>query len=146
MTEEVINILVALVKAFEGFSATPYLCPAGVLTIGYGETLGVKEGMIWTRECAESRLRIRLRGYLLATLNKCPQLLFEPPMRVAACVSLSYNIGVSAFSASSVSRYTKLRRYKAAGDSFLLWNKSHGRVLRGLSLRRAAERIKYLLQ
>jgi lysozyme len=32
---------VELVKQFEGFRATPYRCPAGVPTIGYGHTEGV---------------------------------------------------------------------------------------------------------
>jgi len=29
----------ALIKRFEGFSATPYLCPARIWTIGYGHVL-----------------------------------------------------------------------------------------------------------
>lgn len=33
-----------LVKRFEGFSPVAYLCPAGVWTIGYGHTVGVREG------------------------------------------------------------------------------------------------------
>ena len=29
---------IALIKEFEGFSAIPYQCPAGIWTIGYGAT------------------------------------------------------------------------------------------------------------
>lgn len=28
-----------LIQRFEGFSATPYLCPAGYLTVGYGHVV-----------------------------------------------------------------------------------------------------------
>ena len=34
-----------LIKQFEGVRLTAYKCPAGVYTIGYGHTRGVKRGM-----------------------------------------------------------------------------------------------------
>ena len=52
---------------------------------------------------------------------------------------------VGAFGVSSVRRKTDRREYPGAADSFLLWNKAGGRVLRGLTLRRQAERLRYLL-
>ena len=33
-----LDIAAALCKQFEGFRGKPYLCPAGVATIGYGST------------------------------------------------------------------------------------------------------------
>ena len=56
----------------------------------------------------------------------------------------AYNIGVDAFGASSVCRKTKRRDITGAGNSFLLWNKAGGRVLRGLTLRRQSERARFL--
>jgi lysozyme len=144
LLQDLANILVPILKVDEGFSATPYYCPAGVLTIGYGETLGVRLGMVWTEEYAENRMRIRLRGFILSVLAACPRLVEEPLNRIAACVCLAYNIGTGAFSASSVARYTKAKQYRLAGDSFLLWNKSRGKVLRGLTLRRQRDRALYL--
>jgi lysozyme len=55
-----------------------------------------------------------------------------------------YNIGVGAFGASSVCRLTRLREFMRAAASFLLWNKAGGRVIPGLALRHAAERLVYL--
>ena len=39
-----------LIKQFEGCRLTAYKCPAGVLTIGYGHTAGVKAGQTITQE------------------------------------------------------------------------------------------------
>lgn len=113
-------------------------------TIGYGETLGVKPGMVWTQETAERRLRERLAQFLLAVYKKCPQLYLEPAGRVIACVSLAYNIGVGAFGASSVCRKTRLQEFLAAADAFLLWRFAQGRELAGLKKRRVVERRTYL--
>ena len=33
-----LELAAALCRKFEGYKATPYLCPAGVPTIGYGST------------------------------------------------------------------------------------------------------------
>ncbi len=113
-------------------------------TIGWGETLDVVEGMVWTQEYADERLQIRLMQFTLAVLKRCPQLHLEPDTRVAACVSLAYNIGVGAFAASSVCRYTMRCAYDAAAKAFKLWNKAGGLVMNGLTLRRESEAHLYL--
>ena len=77
-------------------------------------------------------------------LKRCPQLHLEPPGRTIACTSLAYNIGAGAFGASSVRRYTYRQEFAAAANAFLLWNKAGGRVVRGLTSRRQAERTRYL--
>lgn len=135
---------IELIKRFEGCRLDAYKCPAGVWTIGWGETLGVKEGDVWTQEQADAVLRRRVGQFMLAALKRCPQLA-DSPSRLAACTSLAYNIGVGAFAASSVRRRTARREHAAAADSFLMWNKAGGRVLRGLTLRRHAERRTYFL-
>jgi len=52
------------IKGFEGYhralpngDCVAYRCPAGVLTLGYGCTVGIKPGMVWTRQQAEDALR-----------------------------------------------------------------------------------------
>ena len=95
---------IKLIKGFEGCRLVAYLCPAGVWTIGWGETCGVKDGDIWTQQQADAVLRQRVGQFMLATLKRCPQLHLEPLGRLAACTSLAYNIGVGAFGASSVCR------------------------------------------
>lgn len=144
--DKAIDLVIELLKKFEGCGLTAYMDVVGVLTIGWGETLGVKEGDVWTQEHADAVLHRRVGQFLLATLKRCPQLHLEPPERLAACVSLTYNIGTGAFGASSVCRKTAHRDFTGAADAFLLWNKGGGRVLRGLTLRRQAERLTYLLR
>ena len=132
-----------LLKPFEGCRLKAYKDIVGIWTIGYGETLGVIEGMVWTQEEAERHLNERVGYFLRNVYLKCPQLLLEPPIRAAACASLAYNIGLGAFGVSSVCRYTKIREYTKAGASFLLWNKAGGRVVKGLTVRRIKERFNY---
>ena len=141
-----LELIILMLKRFEGCRLHAYQDIVGVWTIGWGETLGVVEGMVWTQEYADARLRQRAGQFMLATIARCPQLLLEPPERIAACTSLAYNIGVGAFGASSVSRKTKRKDYQGAGDSILLWNKAGGKVVRALDIRRHLERIKYLLK
>lgn len=120
-----------------GLSGAPW-------TIGFGETAGVQEGDVWTRAQAEARLRARAAQFLVRVYRACPQLHLESDARVAACVSLAYNIGIGAFSASSVCRFTRRQDYQRAADAFLLWDKSGGRRMAGLTRRRTIERGLYL--
>lgn len=113
-------------------------------TIGYGETQGVQENQWCTPEQAEAGLLRRVQGRALQVLRQCPGLHGEPAQRLAACMSLADNIGIGAFSASSVCHNTQRRSYGAAADSFRLWNKARGKVLAGLTVRREAERSLYL--
>ena len=136
-------ITIELLKKFEGCRLVAYQDIVGVWTIGYGETLNVHKGMVWTQEKADSELSKRALYFLLIVLKKCPQLHLEPPERVAACVSLAYNIGLGAFGASSVKRHTMTQEFDKAAASFLLWNKAGGKAVRGLTLRRQLEKIKY---
>ena len=48
---------IALIKKFEGCELSSYECSAGVLTIGYGPTLGVQDGDTCTQEEAEDMLK-----------------------------------------------------------------------------------------
>lgn len=113
-------------------------------TIGYGETAGVREGMVWTQDQAVARLRERAAQFLLGVYKRAPMLWLEPDERAAACGSLAYNIGLGAFNASTVKRKTNDGEWAAAAQAFLLWNKAGGRVLAGLTARRRAESGVYL--
>lgn len=133
-----------LIKEFEGFRATTYRCSAGVLTIGYGTTaaagvgIAPKPGMTITEAQASE--------YLAKTVDKFgaqirPLLKREPnPNQWAAMVSLAYNIGPGAFAKSSVLRLFNAGEDEGAAEAFLLWNKAKGKVLKGLTRRREAEK------
>ena len=137
--------LIELLKPFEGCRLRAYKDEAGIWTIGWGETLGVVEGMAWTQEQADAMLQKRAAWFLAKTLQHCPQLLNERPTRQAACGSLCYNIGVGAWkNVCSVRRLTARGEYAAAAEVFRRWNKAGGRTSRILTLRRSAERLEYL--
>lgn len=131
-----------LIKEFEGWRAKAYKCPAGVWTIGYGHTSmagppAVKPGMTITREEGEKILRRDLKIY-----EDGVKAAIRVPLNAnqfSACVSLCYNIGVGAFRRSSVARFCNAQQWKKAADAFALWNKAGGKVLPGLTRRRAAE-------
>jgi lysozyme len=140
--------LLEMVKRYESFSAQPYRCPAGVWTIGYGETQGVtRTSAPVTREAAEQHLIRRLSEFqeqvrALVTGHVPTQ------NELDAMTSLAYNIGVGAFAKSSVRRFFNAGRTLDAANAFRLWNKAtvNGKrvVLRGLTRRREEERTLFL--
>ena len=134
-----------LIKAFEGLRLEAYLCPAGIPTIGYGSTEGVKMGDRITEERAEALLREDLDRFERAVSAKCP---LSSDNEFGAMVSLAFNIGIAGFNKSSVARFHNAGEPSKAADAFLMWNKATvgGRkvVLKGLTRRRQAERALYL--
>jgi lysozyme len=132
----------ALIRDFEGFSAVAYLCPAGVWTIGYGFTQGVKEGDTITREAADARLAYEVDAFATGVANLISRPANENEL--AAMTSLAFNIGLAAFGRSTVLRAHNRGDTDAAARAFGLWNKAGGKVLRGLTRRRSAEAALYL--
>lgn len=133
-----------LVKSFEGYhtrqkdgSCAAYLCPAGVATIGWGCTEGVKLGMTWTEAEAEAGLRRELAKFE-AGVARCVTVDLNQN-EFDALVSLSYNIGLAGFQKSSVLRKLNADDRDGAAAAFALWNKGGGRVLKGLVSRRERE-------
>lgn len=138
-----------LVKRNEGCRLAAYLCPAGVPTIGYGDTgPDVHLGLRITQQEAEERLARRLaREFepgVLDALQGAP----TTQAQFDALASLAYNIGVRGFAKSSVARLHREGRHAEAADAFRLYNKGRVNgelvVLRGLSRRREEERELYL--
>ena len=135
----------ALIKEFEGCELRAYRDVAGIWTIGYGHTLGVKQGDVWSQEQADQALAADL-----ASTEEIVARLSSPAAenQHAAMMSLAYNIGVVNFRNSSVLRQHKAGNFATAADDFRLWNKARIRgrltVVDGLTRRREAERALYL--
>lgn len=127
-----------LIKGFEGFRAQAYLCPGDVWTIGYGSTVGVKPGM----QITESEASVRLREELASIYEKVVNRHVSVPLtqnQFDALVSFTYNLGESAFRHSMLLRRLNEGDYAAAAREFKRWNKSNGKVLKGLVKRRRQE-------
>lgn len=134
----------ALIREFEGVRLEAYCCPAGVLTIGYGSTKGVKAGMKITQAQADKRLAndvaVYVRGVNEAIRWPLNQNQFD------ALVSFAFNVGVNALKNSTMAKLINAGDISAASNEFARWNKAGGKVLEGLSRRRAAERRLFLGQ
>ena len=137
---------VRLIAEREGCRLRAYLCPAGVWTIGWGRTEGVKPGMTCTQAEADEWLRDDLieRTALVRVMLTT----HAEPNALGALVSLAYNIGNAALQKSSVLRAHNAGDFQGAARAFQLWNKArvNGQltVLPGLTARRAAEAALYL--
>ena len=143
-----------LIQEFESFVNAPYLDSARIWTIGYGSTYYPNGKPVTgrdkpiTREYAET-----IQRHVIATdfepvinelLEKEIASGFVNQNMYDAIVSLTYNIGVNGFKRSSVLRLLKQGDKQNAADAFLLWNKSGGKVLKGLVNRRKKERELFL--
>ena len=132
-----------LIKKFEGCRLEAYKCPAGIWTIGYGHTKGVKDGMIISREQAKEFLREDLKVYEKA-VESCVKVPLSQN-QFDALVSFCYNCGSGALKTSTLLRLLNEGKYSEAGEQFLRWNKAGGKVLVGLTRRREEEREIFLL-
>lgn len=135
-----------LIKRFEGWSLPPYLCPAGVPTIGWGSTRyedgtpvkmtdqpisAARADQLLELEVLRARVKIR---------TKAPGLAVN---RGEALESFSYNLGLAALFGSTLFRQFKAGRHEAAAKQFGRWVYAGGRRLRGLVLRRTAEKNRF---
>lgn len=138
-----IDAAAVLCMRFEGFRANPYLCPAGVPTIGFGSTAYAEGTRVQltdpaiTREAATDLLLHTLRTiYVPGALKCCPGVTGP---RLAALADFCYNLGVGRLKASTLRKRVNAGDWDGARVEILKWNKAGGRVLRGLTLRRKAE-------
>ena len=137
-------LVAALCQKFEGFYSKPYLCPAGVPTIGYGATyyqsgkrVTLRDKPI-TKPDALALLQWHIRTvYLPAVLKLCPGV--EDPLLVAALVDFAFNLGAGNLRASTLRKRVNAGQTDEMPAEFRKWVRTNGKVLRGLVLRREAE-------
>lgn len=144
-----------LIKRFEGFRAKAYICPAGILTVGYGHTgLDVLPGMIVTEARADALLRDDVDKFTAIVKKSLTRPVTQG--QFDALVSITFNVGPGRAGArdgivtlKSGQPSTLLRKVNAgdvlgAAAEFPKWNKAGGIVLRGLTARREAEQRLFL--
>jgi len=140
-----LELAAALCRQFEGYRAKPYLCPAGVATIGYGSTY-YSDGRKVTLEDApmdEPTARALLmseleHNYLPGVLRNCP-ILAADERRCNAIVDFVYNLGIGRLQTSTLKRKINAQDWEGAKEQLMLWTKGGGKVLPGLLKRRTAE-------
>ena len=127
-----------MIKQFEGCRTTAYKCPAGVWTIGYGHTSGVKQGQKITQAQADEYLRQDLAKYEKNVAKYEAKYKWNQNEH-DAMVSFAHNVG-------SIDKLTAngTRSKAVIAEKILLYDKAAGKVLAGLTRRRKAERDLFL--
>jgi GH24 family phage-related lysozyme (muramidase) len=129
-----------LIKSFEGLRLKAYKVTDSekYFTIGYGHYgSDVKEGMEISKKKAEELFEKDVQRFVdgVNELVKVPinQNQFD------ALVSFAYNVGLGALKKSTLLDLLNGKEYKGASEQFERWNKSGGKVLKGLVTRREKE-------
>ena len=127
-----------LIKQYEGLRLEAYLCPAGIPTIGYGHTKGVRIGQKITKDQAENFLA---DDFLEAESAVAKQI--TVPLKwnqLDALASFVFNLGAGKLLGSTLRKKLNAGDYKGAAEEFDKWVFAGGKKLNGLIARRAAER------
>ena len=137
------NKLKELVKEFEGCKLKAYKCPAGIWTIGYGNTQyengkAVKEGDIITLERAEQLLEIILIKFIQQVGELVKSNINQN--QKDALTDFAYNCGVGNLKNSTLLKKVNADpKDKTIRAEFEKWTRANGKVLNGLVKRRNAE-------
>ncbi|MBP2295927.1 lysozyme [Azospirillum rugosum] len=141
MTAPVCEEAVNLVKHFEGLYLNAYLCPAGVPTIGYGHTAGVKMGQTITATDADAFLQADLTA-AAAQVDKLVKVPLNPQQR-GALASFVFNLGAGSLQSSTLLVLLNKGDYAGAAGQFGRWVYATVNGVKtqlpGLVKRRAAE-------
>ena len=132
-----------LIKHYEGLRLKPYRCPAGLWTIGYGHLIG--NGSVlpdsWNRTFSVAEANALLVTDVIrcerGVTRYCPVKLSQG--QFDALVSFSFNLGLGTLQRSSLRQKINRGDFEGAKKVLLKYNKSKGKVLKGLDLRRKDE-------
>ena len=123
-----------LIKSFEGCQLTAYRCPANILTIGWGRTSGVYEGMVISQAQADQFLFEDVQRFVNAVNQYQARFNFNQN-EFDALVSFTYNCGAGSLANVMSCCNTK----QEIAEECKLYNKGGGIILAGLVRRREEE-------
>lgn len=137
-----------LISDFEGFSAVPYLCSAGVPTIGYGNTyypdgkrVTMADKATTKKEAFEifkhtaDRFALSVNRYLKKPVTQ---------NQFNSLTSFAYNLGTGNFAGSTLLKKVNINpNDPSIKTEFLKWDKAGGKVVKGLTTRRNKEQENY---
>ena len=130
---------------FRSFRSKPYLCPAGIPTIGYGSTIyrsgqkvTLNDAPI-TEEQAEEMMLFELQTKCAPSVMRlCPGLVGQEA-RFNAIVDFVYNLGAGRLQTSTLRRKVNSEDWTGVKQQLMRWVRGGGKVLSGLQARRQAE-------
>ena len=144
MTDEGLD----LIKLYEGYSSSPYLCPAQHWTIGYGAIWGMDDKRVTedhpdiNEDQADYLLRRDVKKSEMAVLRHI-RVPLEDGQFNALC-SFVFNLGSGALQSSTLRRKINRGDYIGASNEFPRWVYAGGRKLKGLVRRREHERLMFI--
>jgi lysozyme len=144
---------IKLIQHFEGClqphqgKYKAYKCPAGVTTIGWGTTNEGKNkfdmSTHWTKEQCDKAFVDDMEAFEKDVRRLVTVDLSTHPHRFSALVSFCYNCGAGNLQKSTLLKYVNQQKWDAAAAEFPKWNKANGKVMAGLTRRRASERVMF---
>jgi len=157
-----------LMHRFEGCRNRPYLCPAHIWTVGYGEVLYQEQirlpvvrvegytGMIrkemplkpednrvWSKEEINQLFDRSIERFERGVLRLVPGVVGRQGA-FDALVSFAFNAGLGNLQRSTIRMKANRGDWEGAAEAFMAWTKGGGKVLPGLVKRRVAERSLFL--
>ena len=134
---------ISLIKRYEGYKTTPYRCPAGLYTVGYGHLIGngLQLPDEWNRTFflgeIDELLRTDLARFERGVLRYCT--VYITQSQFDSLVSFSFNLGLGVLQRSTLRQKLNRGDYDGASKEFLKYTRAGGKVLKGLVRRRQAE-------
>lgn len=128
-------------KTYEGLWLTAKVDTIGTgrpVTACYGETENVRLGQKFTEKECSDLLAVKLRRYD-AEIGRCIKVQLPDATR-AALVTFAYNVGSAGACRSTTIKKINAGDIRGGCDAMMSWNRAQGRVVKGLTNRRAAER------
>jgi lysozyme len=139
----------ALIRSSENFAASPYLCPAGIPTIGYGSTRYEDSTPVALTDqpITVARANAILASTLAGEYEKAVTRYVTVPLtqgQFDALVDFAYNAGAQNLRTSTLLKRLNEGDYDRAAAEFGRWIFGNGKILNGLVTRRAAEKLLFL--
>lgn len=132
-----------LIKKYEGFSAKPYKCSAGVPTIGYGSTFYLNGNKVTMKDSPISEeVALSILFSVVEDFSKKVEKLLKVSVnqnQFDALVDFAYNLGIGNLQKSTLLKLINNKDFVGASKQFKLWNKANGKALNGLTKRRKEE-------
>lgn len=137
VTEEGLN----LIKRFEGFSHTIYICPAGYPTIGYGHVMLAHEREQFAAGITQAEATELLRKDVRIAERAVLRLISVPLTdgQFDALVSFTFNLGAGALQRSTLRLKVNRGEHESVPDQLIKWVWAGGTKSKGLYYRRKSE-------
>ncbi len=132
-----------LIKQFEGFSSTVYICSAGYSIIGFGHVL--RPGEHFDDGIDKQQAELLLRRDVQVAERAVLRLINVPLTdgQFDALVSFTFNLGAGALQRSTLRCKVNREEHAEVPAKFVRWVYAGGRKLPGLVKRRRCEALMY---